>query len=450
MSYNRAEAKRESRWIAVALLLRAAAALAAGSAVIDVVIHDPSGHPVRDVAVELKRAGRVVATGATAEDGHAVLSAPKPGNYEITASKHRFEPLGRPDVALSAAGASLDLTLVPALTHQESIEVHETISPVDQGASSPANCQRPRSRNCPAARPPSPTPCRWFPAWCASPAAACNLRRREHRSALIVNSADVTDPATGQFGLTVPIDSVESAERLPDRRSWRNMAASPPGWCRWKPGAAATSGSGNSTIRSRSSASAAGTCAASRRHSAAELRRAHPPRKLYFSEGFEYEIRKTRGLRAALSRESEAGGGHQFLHPARLGRLRPHLSPPPFTSCSAAAGLREHGLLQPAGDHAGRQHPQLHGHAGGPADPRRRLGRTPFRLPVSMPACGGGETRTLPSLPLAIPGIISRGRRAMPRASVGRRSIPSRRSTRSAPTISSWAPAPRQAPMTAR
>src|ERR1035441_4692419 len=32
----------------------------------------------------------------------------------------------------------------------------------------------------------------------------------EHRSALMVNSADVTDPATGQFGLTVPIDSVET------------------------------------------------------------------------------------------------------------------------------------------------------------------------------------------------------------------------------------------------
>jgi len=32
----------------------------------------------------------------------------------------------------------------------------------------------------------------------------------ENRSALIVNSADVTDPATGQFGLTIPIDSVET------------------------------------------------------------------------------------------------------------------------------------------------------------------------------------------------------------------------------------------------
>src|SRR5205814_1843784 len=32
----------------------------------------------------------------------------------------------------------------------------------------------------------------------------------EHRSALVVNSADVTDPATGQFGATVPVDSVET------------------------------------------------------------------------------------------------------------------------------------------------------------------------------------------------------------------------------------------------
>jgi hypothetical protein len=32
----------------------------------------------------------------------------------------------------------------------------------------------------------------------------------EHRSSLIVNSADVTDPATGQFGLTVPIDIVDT------------------------------------------------------------------------------------------------------------------------------------------------------------------------------------------------------------------------------------------------
>ena len=32
----------------------------------------------------------------------------------------------------------------------------------------------------------------------------------EHRSALVVNSTDVTDPATGRFGSTVPVESVQS------------------------------------------------------------------------------------------------------------------------------------------------------------------------------------------------------------------------------------------------
>ena len=39
---------------------------------------------------------------------------------------------------------------------------------------------------------------------------ALRISVAENRSALIVNSADVTDPGTGQFGLTVPIDSVET------------------------------------------------------------------------------------------------------------------------------------------------------------------------------------------------------------------------------------------------
>src|SRR5437764_370916 len=36
----------------------------------------------------------------------------------------------------------------------------------------------------------------------------------EHRSALLVNSANATDPATGQFGATVPIDSVRTMNVL--------------------------------------------------------------------------------------------------------------------------------------------------------------------------------------------------------------------------------------------
>ena len=36
----------------------------------------------------------------------------------------------------------------------------------------------------------------------------------EHRSALVVNQTDVTDPATGKFGQTIPVDSIESVNVL--------------------------------------------------------------------------------------------------------------------------------------------------------------------------------------------------------------------------------------------
>jgi len=66
----------------------------------------------------------------------------------------------------------------------------------------------------------------------------------EQRSAMIVNSADVTDPATGQFGLTIPIDSVETLNvyQTPYLPEYGRL---PRAWCRWKRAAAATSGNGN-------------------------------------------------------------------------------------------------------------------------------------------------------------------------------------------------------------
>ena len=36
----------------------------------------------------------------------------------------------------------------------------------------------------------------------------------EQRSAFVVNQTDVTDPATGKFGQTVPVDAIESVTVL--------------------------------------------------------------------------------------------------------------------------------------------------------------------------------------------------------------------------------------------
>jgi hypothetical protein len=61
----------------------------------------------------------------------------------------------------------------------------------------------------------------------------------------VVNSADVTDPATGQFGLTVPIDSVQAIDfyQTPFLAEFGRFNGRAGFGC--QRGAAATGGSGN-------------------------------------------------------------------------------------------------------------------------------------------------------------------------------------------------------------
>ena len=78
----------------------------------------------------------------------------------------------------------------------------------------------------------------------------------EDHSALLVNSVDVTDPATGGFGLSVPIDSVQTVEVsvMPYLAQYGN---SPPAWLPPRRGAVAINGNTASTIRFPTGASAA-------------------------------------------------------------------------------------------------------------------------------------------------------------------------------------------------
>ena len=200
-------------WIGAAILLFCPfALLAAGSVAIDVVIHDQSARPVPGVVVQLKSAERVIATVVTADDGHAALLAPESGTYEISATKEGFEPFVKSDLNVSSpAGASLDLTLVPSLARKESVEVHGTVSPVDRGASPAAELPAQSAKELPNRPATVADALPLIPGVIRSPGGGLQISGAgEHRSALIVNSADVTDPATGQFGLTVPIDSVQT------------------------------------------------------------------------------------------------------------------------------------------------------------------------------------------------------------------------------------------------
>ena len=181
-------------------------------AVIAVSVVDSSGHPVAGVELQLHLGHALVSHTQTDPQGHATFSALQPGRYEISAAKANFETARKPDLDLAPdAAISLELTLVHTITHRETVEVQSSASPVEQVAATPATLTAVAAKELPSQPATVSDALPMIPGVVREPGGGIMISAAaEHRSAMIVNSADVTDPATGQFGLTVPIDSVET------------------------------------------------------------------------------------------------------------------------------------------------------------------------------------------------------------------------------------------------
>ena len=174
---------------------------------------DSANQPVAGVLVQLRLADAPVSSLLTDAQGGVVFAELRPGLYTVLASKDGYQPVRQPDLKIEVESTiSLELTMVPALTHTDSVEVSATASPVDQGASSPSATLTPQATNDLPTRPATVADALpLVPGVVRDPGGALSISAGgEHRAAMVVNSTDVTDPATGQFGLTVPIDSVEA------------------------------------------------------------------------------------------------------------------------------------------------------------------------------------------------------------------------------------------------
>lgn len=189
-----------------------AASAGAPDVTIDISVLDQAKHPVAGVAVRIEGAPGVVFSSVTDEHGKAAFPPLERGHYQLSAAKEGFQPIQASELDLSTPGTHpVELTLSPAATRRESIDVHETVSAVDQASSSSTSVPATVAKELPG-RPATVTDMLpLIPGAARSPGGGLQVSGTgEQRSALIVNSADVTDPATGQFGLTVPIDQVQS------------------------------------------------------------------------------------------------------------------------------------------------------------------------------------------------------------------------------------------------
>ena len=182
-------------------------------ATLHVTTADDKEQAVAAVQVQLKRAGAVVATVTTNEKGEATFPNLTPGIYEVVVSKVGFETLTQPDVNVTVSTpVEVKFTLIPKIELKEEITVQgKGATPVEQGASPAAELQRAKVKELPNKPATVADTLPLIPGVTRSPDGEIRISGQgEHRSALVVNAADVTDPATGQFGMTVPVDSVET------------------------------------------------------------------------------------------------------------------------------------------------------------------------------------------------------------------------------------------------
>ena len=184
------------------------------SSLIRIIAQDEANNPVPGVTVQIKRDKEVVSATVTDEKGEAIAANLTPGKYEIIVSKEGFETRAQQGVALAAAPVEVKFTLVPKIALSDKVDISASASAavtLEQTASVATELQAAQIKNLPSKPTSVSDALPLVPGVIRSPQGEIKISGSgENRSAFIVNSADVTDPATGQFGMTVPVDSVQS------------------------------------------------------------------------------------------------------------------------------------------------------------------------------------------------------------------------------------------------
>ncbi len=188
-------------------------AYAADSIRVSVTVVDEKGQPVVLAEAQIKAGDKVIAKATTDVSGKAVVEVERAGEYTLAVQKKGYLANESP-IQLSAdqGPQQIDLVLSQASLSEQKVEVQATASsPVAETSASSAKLdtkQAAQSASKPATLSESLP---LVPGVIRGPNGTIQIAGAgENHSALLVNSVDVTDPATGAFGLSIPIDTVET------------------------------------------------------------------------------------------------------------------------------------------------------------------------------------------------------------------------------------------------
>ena len=151
------------------------------------------------------------------------MSFPVAANVEISVKKDGLEPISR-KIALDSLTTDIEITMIPRIEARETVSVQSGDSPSASTVETLAHDSIKEMTNRPAN---VADALALTPGVLRTPDGIAIAGGDEKHNALIVNSVDSTDPATGQFGLLVPVDSVEtlSVAATPFQAQYGNFTA---------------------------------------------------------------------------------------------------------------------------------------------------------------------------------------------------------------------------------
>jgi hypothetical protein len=183
--------------------------------VINLSVIDEKNLPVPNAMVEVRASGQLVNTFSTSATGKVALMVNAPGTYSLTIQKKGYL---RTETALEVSEGNavqdVDVVLSAAPLSQQSVEVKgEASNPITETSSGPTTLAPTKAKDTPLRPATLVDALPLIPGIVRGPDGSVRIAGfGEDHSALLVNSVDVTDPATGGFGLSVPIDSVQTIE----------------------------------------------------------------------------------------------------------------------------------------------------------------------------------------------------------------------------------------------
>jgi hypothetical protein len=180
---------------------------------VSISVHTDAGAAIQGAVVQAERDGQSVARAVSGGDGKAEIPALPPGEYKISITQEGFEQSVQSIVVRDARQeVEIDVALVSKLRRTDNVDVVADAQDVEIQAATPAAAEL-RSTEV-ESLPLRPTTVAdtlpLVPGVNRGSNGEIQISgQAEQQSALVVNATNVTDPATGGFGTTVPVDSVE-------------------------------------------------------------------------------------------------------------------------------------------------------------------------------------------------------------------------------------------------